>query len=137
MIIYFRYIVFNVPVHAYATLSVVNQWFTKSRMLSQVYLSLTRSKQLTRLGLKKNITYFQGVSGCFLIFTTIPRKSNCKIYIFSKIKGTSERFKPGEGPSNFTKDVSSSTNQNSPKCCRSTSTSCTPCRPSPSVPPST
>lgn len=36
----FRYIVFNVPVHAYATLSTVNLWFTKSLVLSQIYVYL-------------------------------------------------------------------------------------------------
>ena len=36
----FRYIVFNVPVHLYVTLSTVNLWFTKSLVLSQIYVYL-------------------------------------------------------------------------------------------------
>ena len=39
-ILYFSYIVFNVPVHLYATLSTVNLWFTKSLVLSQIYVYL-------------------------------------------------------------------------------------------------
>ena len=34
----FRYIVFNVPVHAYATINVVNEMFTNSIVLSQLYV---------------------------------------------------------------------------------------------------
>ena len=34
----FRYIIFNVPVHANATLTIVNHWFSVSKFLSQVYV---------------------------------------------------------------------------------------------------
>ena len=33
-----RYIIFNVPVHANATLTIVNHWFSVSKFLSQVYV---------------------------------------------------------------------------------------------------
>ena len=62
----FRYIVFNVPVHANATLSIVNHWFSVSEILSWVSLDLR--------GLQK---YWNWIFRAMCMFYT-----QCQLWLF-------------------------------------------------------
>ena len=69
-----RYIVFNVPVHANATLGVVNHWFSVSEILAWVGRHSLRKSALTLTPLQAyvNVLYpMSAVAFCASIYMTL------------------------------------------------------------------